>query len=108
MATSAHRSGSYFFLGMLIAAAVLVAFVFLPELNVIVLGVSLAVLFEPWFAALARSLNGRRDVAAAIIVFLAVALVLIPLVFFGLQIFGEAQALYGTVKSGQLNSELQA
>jgi predicted PurR-regulated permease PerM len=95
-----ERSGSYFFIGILIAAAAIVAMVFLPELNVIVLGVSLAVLFQPWFAALKHWLQGKGGIAALLIVVLAIVLVLVPLIFFGVQIFFEAQGLYGRISSG--------
>jgi len=85
---------------MLIAAALLVVLVFLPELDAIALGISVAVLFHPWYAALKKALHDRSGAAAAIIVLLAVALILIPLTFIGLQMFAEAQGLYGQIASG--------
>jgi predicted PurR-regulated permease PerM len=94
------RSESYFSIGILLVAAVLVALVFLPELDAIVLGVSIALLFQPWYAALKKALHDRGGAAAALIVLLAVAIILVPLVFFGLQMFAEAQGLYGQIASG--------
>jgi predicted PurR-regulated permease PerM len=95
-----ERSESYFSIGILLAAAVLVVLVFLPELDAIVLGISVAVLFQPWYSALKKALRDRSGAAAAIIVLLAVAIILVPLVFFGLQMFVEAQGLYGQIASG--------
>jgi predicted PurR-regulated permease PerM len=94
------RSDSYFPLAILLIAAVLVVFVFLPELDAIVLGISVAVLFQPWYAGLKKILNDRNGAAAAIIVLLAVVIILIPLTFIGLQIFAEAQGLYGQIAYG--------
>jgi len=94
------HSGSQFFIGVLILTALLVALIFLPELNVIVLGVSLGVLFQPWYATLRKWFGGMDGAAAALIVLIAIALILIPLTFFGFQIFLEAQGLYGQLASG--------
>ena len=97
---ASERSESYFSIGILLLAAVLVVLVFLPELDAIVLGVSVAVLFQPWYAALKKALHDRSGAAAAIIVLLAVAIILVPLIFLGLQMFAEAQGLYGQIASG--------
>ena len=97
---ASERSESYFSIGILFAAAVLVVLVFLPELDAIVLGISVAVLFQPWYDALKKTLHDRSGAAAAIIVLLAVAIILIPLIFIGLQMFAEAQGLYGQIASG--------
>ncbi|HUC31183.1 MAG TPA: AI-2E family transporter, partial [Candidatus Paceibacterota bacterium] len=95
-----QRSESQFFIGVIVLTAVLVALIFLPELNVIVLGVSFAVLFQPWYTKLRGWFGGKDSLAAALIVILAIALILLPLMFFGLQIFLEAQGLYGHLASG--------
>jgi predicted PurR-regulated permease PerM len=97
---TSSRSESYFSIAILLAAAALVAMVFLPELNAIVLGVSIAVLFQPWYAALKKALHDRSGAAAALIVLFAVAIILLPLIFFGLQMFLEAQGLYSQIASG--------
>lgn len=94
------RSESYFSVGILLAAALLMVLVLLPELSAIVLGISVALLFQPWYAWLKKALHGRGGVAAAIIVLVAVVIILIPLIFFGLQMFAEAQGLYAEIASG--------
>jgi predicted PurR-regulated permease PerM len=97
---ASSRSESYFFIGILLAAAILVALVFLPELDAIVLGISVAVLFQPWYAVLKKILHDRSGTAAAIIVLLAFAIIIVPLTFIGLQMFAEAQGLYGQIAFG--------
>ena len=91
------RSETYFSIGMLVLVALLVGLVFLPELDALVLGVSIAILFQPLYALIKQWLHDRSALAAAIIVLIAIAIILVPLVFFGIQIFTEAQGLYGAV-----------
>ena len=94
---ASSRSESYFSIGILLAAAVLVVMVFLPELDAIVLGISVAVLFHPWYVGLKKVLHDRSGAAAALIVLLAVVIIMVPLIFLGLQMFAEAQGLYGQI-----------
>jgi predicted PurR-regulated permease PerM len=91
---ASSRSESYFSIGILLAAAVLVVMVFLPELDAIVLGISVAVLFHPWYVGLKKVLHDRSGAAAALI---AVVIIMVPLIFLGLQMFAEAQGLYGQI-----------
>jgi predicted PurR-regulated permease PerM len=87
----------------MILVAALALFVFLPELNVIVLGISFAVLFQPWYDWLRGAIGswrGRDTIAAGLIVFAAILIILVPLIFFGFQIFLEAQGLYGRFSNG--------
>ena len=95
-----ERPGSYLFYGILVFAAALTALVFLPELNVIVIGITLAVLFQPWFMKLRSAFHGNGGLAAGIVVVLAIILVLVPLIFFGTQVFFEAEALYKSLAAG--------
>ena len=69
---ASSRSESYFFIGILLIVAVLVGFVFLPELDAIVLGISIAILFYPWYVGLKKTLHDRSAAAAALIVVLAI------------------------------------
>jgi predicted PurR-regulated permease PerM len=97
---ASSRSESYFSTTILLIAAVLVGLVFLPELDAIVLGISVAILFHPWFTDLKKTLRDRSGAAAAVIVVLAIAIILIPLVFFGLQMVVEARGLYAQIALG--------
>jgi predicted PurR-regulated permease PerM len=96
MATE-HSENNFFIAAMVLVAA-LVFFIFLPELNVIVLGISFAVLFQPLYEKL-RSVM-RDGFAAALMVLLAIVIILLPLTIFGFQIFLEAQGLYARLSSG--------
>ena len=95
-----ERSESYFFFGILVLAALLMVLVFLPELDAIVVGSTLAVLLEPWFIAIRRRFRGNGGAAAGIVVLLAIAFILVPVVFFGIEVFIEAQGLYGSIAGG--------
>lgn len=95
-----EHSGSQFFLVVMALIAVLVFFVFLPELNVIVLGISFAILFQPWYDGLRKLIGGRDSLSAALIVLVAIVIILVPLAFFGFEIFLEAQGLYGHLSTG--------
>lgn len=100
MNMATKRFESQFLIGVLILTAALVALIFLPELNVIVLGIGLAVLFEPWYVVLKKIFGGKGSAAAALIVVAGIAIILVPLTFFGLQIFLEAQGLYVRIAAG--------
>ncbi len=94
------NSENQFFVIVMILVAILAAFVFLPELNIIVLGISLAILFQPWYDSFRRFTGARDSIAAAAIVLAAIILILVPLVIFGFQIFLEAQGLYTHLSGG--------
>lgn len=87
-----------FFITAMVLVAALVFFIFLPELTVIVLGISFAILFQPWYEKLQHVM--RDSLAAALIVLIAIILIFVPLIFFGFQIFLEAQGLYGYLANG--------
>ena len=89
-----------FFAVAIILFALLAGLIFLPELSVIVLGVSLAVLFEPWYVYLKKVFHGHGGPAAGAIVLLSIGLIFIPFIFFGFKIFIEAQNLYTYLLSG--------
>ncbi len=95
-----EHAENYFFIGSIVLAAVLVALIFLPELDAIVLGITFAVLFAPLHNRLLRAMPRRETVAALIVVLLTVAVVLAPLAYIGIQLFGEASGLYARVSSG--------
>ncbi len=92
---------NYIFLTSIIAVAALVALIFLPELNVIVLGITFAVLFQPLYGWLLKKMPRQRSVSALLIVLLTVLIVFAPLVYVAFQLFGEAQGLYGSLLSGR-------
>jgi predicted PurR-regulated permease PerM len=95
-----ERFETPFFVGLLVLVAALVLFIFLPELNVVVLAVTLAILFHPIYLKLQKVMPRRSGIAAFLTVILAVVVILVPLTFFGFAIFQEAQGLYVRFLSG--------
>ncbi len=111
---SKERFETKFFLGLFLCALALVILVFLPALNVIVLGLTFAVLFHPLYVRLRKLTPKREGIAAFATVMIAIIVILVPLVFFGVKIFGEAEGLYTRLVSGtgtpfleSLHGELQ-
>jgi predicted PurR-regulated permease PerM len=95
-----EHAENYIFLASIILAAALVVLVFLPELNAIVLGVTFAVLFQPLYGWLVKKMPRGESVAALFVVLLTILIIFTPLIFIGLQMFGEATGLYATISSG--------
>lgn len=96
-----ENSETRFFIALLLVAAALAVFVFLPYLNAIVLGVVLAVLFHPVYSGLLKIVPSWRGLASFITVLVTIAVILAPLIFFGLQVFQEAQDLYAQFAAGR-------
>ena len=80
------RAEHYFFFASIVLVAALLVLVFLPELNVIALGITFAVLFAPIHRWLLRIMPRAKSIAALLIVLLSVMIILGPFVFFGFQI----------------------
>lgn len=97
----------YFFFAAIVLVAVLLVMVFLPELNVIALGITFAVLFAPVHHWLLKIMPREKNVAALIIVLLSIMVILGPFVFFGFQVFSEAQGFYSHIVSGTLPPGVQ-
>jgi predicted PurR-regulated permease PerM len=89
-----------FFIGMLLLAVALVAYIFYPYLSAIVLAISLAVLFHPVYLFILKYVPKHSSIAAIFTVFSALVIILMPLIFFGFRIFQEAQGLYMHFTSG--------
>jgi predicted PurR-regulated permease PerM len=94
------RPETRFFIVLLLIAAALVVFVFFPYLNAIVLGVTLAIIFQPIYSGLLKLMPSWRGLASFITLSIAVVVILVPLIFFGLHIFQEAQGLYSQFAAG--------
>ena len=95
-----ERFETPFFVGLLIFVAGLVLFIFLPELNAVVLAITFAVQFHPLYASLKKLTPKEGWVGALLTLFLAIVIILGPLTFFGFRIFEEAQGLYFHLISG--------
>ncbi len=94
------QAENYIFFTSIVLVAALVILVFLPELNVIALGITFAVLFAPLHRWLLKMMPRWESLAALLIVLLTIIIILGPFVFFGFQLFAEAQGFYASVASG--------
>jgi len=89
---------------MLICAIILALFVFLPELNAIVLGAAFAIFFYPIFIRIKRAMPRYDGFAAFLTILIAAIVIVAPLTVFGYQLFSEAQGLYVHLASGGFSS----
>ena len=91
---NSERLEKPFFMVMLVCAVVLALLVFLPELNILVLGAAFAIFFHPIYVRLRRRMPGYEGVAAFLTILIAAIVIVVPLVIFGYKLFSEAQGLY--------------
>lgn len=82
------------FLGLSLLAIALMVFIFSPYLGAIVLAITLAIIFNPVYHNLRRLMPRFAGIASFVTVIFAIIIILVPLIFFGFQIFQEAQGLY--------------
>ncbi len=83
----------YFFLFLLASVGVVCFFIFKPYFSAIVLGGALAILFGPVYLRLIKMFKSPA-LAGILSAILAIVLVLVPIIFFGLQVIQEAGQLY--------------
>jgi predicted PurR-regulated permease PerM len=95
-----NRLEKPFFLAILIIAVILAFLVFLPELNVLILGAAFAIFFHPIYHALRRKMPREEWIAALVTVLLAAIVIVVPLFIFGYQLFAEAKGLYLHLAAG--------
>jgi predicted PurR-regulated permease PerM len=97
------------FSALFIVLSVLTYFVFKPFLSIIVLAGVLSILFHPLNEKLVRFFHGRKSLVACLLVVVAFFFLIIPIIFFGLQIFAQAQSFFSMtqVDQGQYVQDLQ-
>jgi predicted PurR-regulated permease PerM len=93
-----------FFMALFACAIVLALLVFLPELNVLILGAAFAIFFHPIYVQFRRGMPQREWLAALLTVLLAMVVIVIPLFVFGYRLFFEAQGLYAHLAAGSMAS----
>ncbi len=85
----------YYFLLALLTGAVWVAFLVVkPFFSALALGAVFAVVLQPVYRRILRSVGGKPSLAALSTVAVSVVIVLIPVIFVSLQLLKEAQTLY--------------
>jgi len=89
------------FLSLFVGISVVTFFVFRPFLGIIALATILAVLFYPWYKKLTNYFHGGESFFAGLLVVVALIFLIIPLLFFGAQILGQAQNFFASTQAGQ-------
>ena len=79
-------------------------FVFLPEIDAIVLGAAFAIFFHPIYVRFLKKIPKHEWLAALLTVILAVIVIVVPLFIFGYQLFAEAEGLYMHLSAGGVTS----
>lgn len=97
---NAKRFETPFFIGLILLAFSLLAFIFWPYLGAMILAITLAILFHPLYLKLRSLMRNRERLAAFSTVIIAVVAILLPVSFFGFKIFQEAQELYERITAG--------
>ena len=90
---------SFVVLGALIV--ILTFLVFKPFLNIIVLAIVLALLFQPLYQRMLHAYSKGKNLFALVIVFLTLIFIILPILFFGIQIFKELQNLFVLLQYNQ-------
>lgn len=89
-----------YFATILITVLILSFLIFKPFITVLVIAMTLAVILDPVFKRILKTLNNNRILAAATTVVLAIVILLVPLFFLGRQVFYEAGSTYTQISSG--------
>lgn len=89
------------FSSLFLILSVLIFFVFRPFLYIIVLGAVLSVLFRPSYDYLLKIFKEAKSFVALLIVLIALFFLILPILFFGLQIFGQAQNFFSVTLPSQ-------
>jgi predicted PurR-regulated permease PerM len=66
-------------------------------------GLVAAILFEPATQRLATRLNGRKGLAALLVLLMIIALIVLPALFLGSSLVQEAASLYERIRTGQID-----
>lgn len=85
---------SYFFFSLLLLIGLLAFLVLLPYVGAIVLASVFAIIFHPFYRKMCHWVGGQKGLGAFLTMAIVFTIVLIPLVFLGMEVFNEARGLY--------------
>ncbi len=85
---------TYFFVGLLLIATVLVFALFSPFLEVLVLSSIFGVVLTPLHRKISSKIGGRNGLSAFIVVLLFAVVVITPAAFLTTQVFNESKSIY--------------
>ena len=97
------------FSALFVVLSVLLFFVFRPFLSILVLAAVLSILFHPLNERLTKFFHGKKSLTACLLVIVAFVFLIIPVIFFGIQIFAQAQSFFSLtqVDQGQYIQSIQ-
>ncbi len=99
--TKSQRIQTISFLILFFAVFILVLFIFKPFVNIMALGVILAILFRPIYVRLLTRVK-YPSIASVLTVVLILLIIAVPIWFFGQVIYNEISGLYERYKDGGL------
>src|SRR3989338_528442 len=88
-----------FFLVLLIGALVAVFFLIKPFIGSLVLAFTLAIIFYPLYRLLRRFFKNHQGIAAFATIIIVLVVVLVPMIFLGIQVFQEGWDFYSRTVS---------
>lgn len=94
---------TYFLLGLIGVAGIVVALMFLPFLSSLVIATVFVVSFEPIYNRVLKISRGQSSVASLITILAILIIVFVPVTLVGITIFDQAQGLYLRVTSDTAN-----
>lgn len=97
------RLQASFLLSLLLGISILAFFIFRPYLGAVVVAATFAVIFHPLHRRLLPVLGGRASAAAALTTLCVLIVVILPLAWFGWQLFQEARGVYFEVSDPDTN-----
>ncbi len=89
--------------GLLVAVSLALGWILLPFFGTILWGAIIALLFAPMYRWLLPRLGGRRSLAAILTVVAVLVIVILPMAAIATSLARESSALYGRLKSGEVN-----
>ncbi|MEP6823668.1 MAG: AI-2E family transporter [Ramlibacter sp.] len=89
-------------LWLLVALSAAFVLILLPVAGAVLWAVFLAIVFAPLHQRLLRRLRGSSNLAALLLLGLIVLIVILPMVWLGASVVGEATAMFQKVKAGEI------
>lgn len=99
--------GMYFLLALLVGALVLTYFIFQPFLAPLILALIFAVILNPLYRRILRTIPRWPSLASLITVLISIIIILVPVVIIGTQVGIEARNLYTQVSDRDTRTQIQ-
>ncbi|MDE2218725.1 MAG: AI-2E family transporter, partial [Patescibacteria group bacterium] len=101
---STARLQLIFFMILTAGVSALTFFIFKPYLAPVFLAAIIAIASHPFYERLLQIFGNKKSSASFVAVFVIIAVILIPSVFIGMSLFGEATNFYNRIPFGQHES----